>query len=322
MSVRSLLPALVLLTALPAAAQEAAVLLLAPALDEDAAYALETKLRDEAAKKLSLPLRQRADTRALFAGALAAGLECHTGELACLAQTGAVVGVERLVYARAVAWGEGHLLQLSLVDVKASALERQVEVRLPPGRLMAEEPIALRRLLRALFTPAAVGALHVQASPAASRVFVDGEEVDPASPVPGLLPGVRQVRVTGEGFLESVHEVVVVAAETTLVPVTLSPLVGDEEPPAKGPNVVLLAAGGVGVGLGVVVGVGGYAATYFLAQSATRGLAKGTTDEEAQAAVSTARLYGTLGLVAVGVGAALVVAGAGALAAGLLLEGE
>jgi hypothetical protein len=322
MPVRCSLLVLALLTSLPAVAQEAAVLLLAPALDEDTAYAVETKLRDEATPQLPLPLRLRSETRALFDGALAAGLECRADDSDCLAQTGAILGVESLVYARVDAADAGHVLQLTLVDVRGGRIERQVEAILPPRRLTAEPPLAIRRLLRALLSPAATGVLDVQAAPGPVRVFVDGDEIDAASPLHGLLPGVRQVRVTGEGFQDSVHEIIVIAGETTTVPVTLLPLAAQAPSPPVGPRVALLAAGGGAVGAGLLISVAGLFGGYALAYQTTRGLPKESTVAQARAAVERAQLYGTLGVVAAGLGSALVLAGGGTLAAALLLAGE
>ena len=315
---------LFLLPARPSAAQpspgKAAVVLKAPSLDEDTAFAVETKLRSEVERVLPLSLLIRSETRALLDGARAAGLDCRADDVACLASMGGVLGVQQVVYVELLPRGDRYGAELALVDVSRSRIARRVSLDVGASLVSSSEGMEARRLVLGLLAPERTGLLEVRTSPAGAAVMIDREPA-PDGTLAWLEAGPHRVEVSLSGYGPFEGEATVAAGETTQVDVVLLPVAGDgSSGDGSAPmQTWLLPAGIASMAIGATVGVAGGLGGYLAALSAANA---GATPKDAQAAADSAALSGGLAVGSVVAGALLVAVGAGALTFALMNGGE
>lgn len=234
-----------LMLAAPAqpAKDKLAIVVSAPELDADAAFAVETKLLAAAEKVPGVQLVLRDETRIHLQAMRAMGDECNA--LPCLANVGAAANARRVLFAHVMP----RAVEASLVDVTARSETATMSTAAPDGVTEA----TASRIVRALLTPERAGSLVVLVEPEDAALFVDGERVVGGTRVDGLAVGAHTLEATREGFAPYREEVVVAGGALLPHDVRL-----DAAPVTSELSPFLL--GGVGVlGAGVVAGAAGIA---------------------------------------------------------------
>jgi hypothetical protein len=299
------LAAACLLFALPAAADppRLAVVVVAPGMDTDAAFALETRVFDVAEGLAEGRVLDRETTRLHLAAARQMGAECPPDDLPCLSDLAARMIVTRLL----VVSVRDDAVAASLIDAGGPSVRRSVELE------AAAPASAAPRAVRAVLAPQHAGALVLQLDPSDAVVTVAGERVRGLR-VEGLEPGVHEVVATMPGYEDLRANVTIVAGHDAVLGVELVPAASAGLSP-------LVFGGGGAIAGGVAVALVGGGLGYAGALMSLR-LPPGSTFGDVAAAKETARAFGGLTVASLAVGAVLVAAGCAALVIGLLEGGE
>lgn len=232
-----------MMLAAPAQAVEdkLAIVVSAPELDADAAFAVETKLLAAAEKVPGVRLVLRDETRIHVQAMRAMGDECNT--LPCLANVGAAANAKRVLFAHVMP----RAVEAELVDVEARTSLGSMSTAAPDGVTEA----TASRIVRALLAPERAGSLVVLVEPEDAALYVDGERVVGGTRVDGLAVGAHTLEATRDSYAPYREEVVVTAGGLLPHDVRLDRAVGD-----GGMSPFLL--GGLGaLGGGVVAGAAG-----------------------------------------------------------------
>lgn len=224
---------------------------------------LDAALSGEVRRLPSLDVQASDDTRLHLTGAQSVGVSCDRREAACLAQLGALCGVDWVITGVVEGAAEGQRVSLLLIDVGQSRRVRQVQGRIPPTT--TDYVASFRALLEDMFRdPATLGAIELVTAEVGAEVLLDGERVGTtplAGPLARLVPGPHAVEVRTASRAVEVQTVKVEPGKVTRVEVFMG----------EGGGVADNAALWVGTG-GAVAGAGA------LALLVGAGIAAGTQD--------------------------------------------
>jgi hypothetical protein len=212
--------------AAPPVAEKIAVLRLeALGMDAEPVARLESLFRMEIERLVGRPLPTRRQIEAAIKGSRK--LRACGGDNACLAQIGALLGVDLVITGSVAALGDSYVIHIKVVDVATGK---------PRGEPIASEPLrgqpdqlieAVRVAAYTLLAPDEVrGSIAVLSDLVGATVALDGAPVGTtplAAPIAGLRPGRYRLGVTADGYLPFEQEVDVRFQKTTRAVVRLAP---------------------------------------------------------------------------------------------------
>jgi len=135
-------------------------------------------------------------------------LQACTGDVACLADAGRLLGVDRIISGNVGGLADSYVVNLKIVDVATRKELRKVQETISgrPGQLIE----AVRVAAYGLVAPQRLrGSLAVLANVPAAQVYIDGKLVG-KTPLPiqrGLKRGEHTLRVSKSGYLDAVQTV-------------------------------------------------------------------------------------------------------------------
>ncbi len=277
-----------LATPAQAASDKLAIVVSAPSLGPDAAFAIETKLLDAATQIPGTNLVLRDETRIHLQAMRGEGGECSS--LGCLADVGGAADAKRVLFVSATAAA----VEASLIDVAARTQLGSMSTSAPAGF----EQGTAARVVHGLLTPEATGSLVILVDPDDAHVFVDGERVVPGTRIDGLAVGTHAIEASRDGYASYRNDVVVTAGGLTRHELGL------EAMPAESAGLSPFLLGGIGtLGAGVVIGAAG------VGLALTPEFLTVRPGEEADAKARNGALV-TSGIIAGGAAVIAVVAGA------------
>lgn len=240
------LTAMMLVAPAQAGEEKLAIVVSAPELDADTAFAIETKLLAAAEQVPGVRLVLREETRIHVQAMRAMGDECNA--LPCIGNVGAAANAKKVLFAHV----SPRAVEALLVEAGRGRQLGSMSTAAPEG---VSEATA-SRIVRALLTPNEMGSLVVLVEPEDAALRIDGEPAVPGTRVEGLAVGPHVVEVTRDGYIAYRDEVTISPgglvthdARLELAPVTtaLSPfLLGGIGAFGAG---VLAGAAGIGLAL-------------------------------------------------------------------------
>lgn len=187
-------------------------------------------------------------------------------EAKCLADYRELLGVRYLVSGSAAQVGDSVVVQLSLLDLEKVSTVAREEVQLSTAAsLVPSVHGAVESLARPLLADRK-GVLFVSTNVEGVEIELDGRTLGTAPLLQQVPAGPLRVEASRKGFVATVAEAVVEPGKETRVSITLRPSSEfvDEH---RRQQLIWLAGGWTGVGLGVGAGVAG-ALTYVTSQAA------------------------------------------------------
>ncbi|RMH39828.1 MAG: PEGA domain-containing protein [Deltaproteobacteria bacterium] len=158
------------------------------------------------------------------------------GDVACLADLGALLGVDRVVYVEVGGLGDARVLAMQLVDVASRTEVRSITAELTAADVDRSARAAAYRLLA---PQRYVGTLQLDVDVPGAAIYVDGTQIG-VSPMPPreIAVGSHALRVTHPEYRDFVRFVDIEFDTTTKISVALKafPIVEDAMRQTGGPS--------------------------------------------------------------------------------------